>query len=582
MSSPWGRIGAWAAEAEREEAEERAAAEAETAAGHTAESQSFPSLKEAVSAKPKKKKKQTLSEFYLGTYSSYGGGGLGGDAKVTEYNRLTPQEMMLLPTGPKERSAEELQYGRLGGGFSSYGRTGPHAGRGMRHYEDSDGSWGSGRRQHGGFNEERRGPSSRVSDFDQSSRADEVDNWAMTKKVIPSMDSGRQNRYGGLGTGGSGGFSKADEADNWTAGKRSIPTRSSTFGSGFADSGPEPDRWSRGGVRESGPEPDRWSRGGVRDSGPEPDRWSRGGVRDSGPEPDRWSRGGVRDSGPEPDRWSPGGGGGIREERPILALDPPQGWVNELVVKTNKSNPFGAAKPREEVLVEKGLDWKKLDSEIEAKKETTRPTSAHSSRPSSAQSSKPEGPLQQGIENAIKPRPKVNPFGDAKPREVLLEERGQDWRKIDLDLDRRRIDRPETEEEKILKDEIDHLKKEVEKNSTRSSEPARDQHSLHEKLLHKERELELLIKDLENKVRFGQKAVERPGSGAGSFSDGPPSQSGSIDSSRSVEFTNRPRSRGTADAWTRPGDERRRFQGGRDRGFQGNRDMERPRSRERW
>ncbi|XP_039041082.1 eukaryotic translation initiation factor 4B2-like isoform X3 [Hibiscus syriacus] len=579
MSSPWGRIGAWAAEAEREEAEERAAAEAETAAGHTAESQSFPSLKEAVSAKPKKKKKQTLSEFYLGTYSSYGGGGLGGDAKVTEYNRLTPQEMMLLPTGPKERSAEELQYGRLGGGFSSYGRTGPHAGRGMRHYEDSDGSWGSGRRQHGGFNEERRGPSSRVSDFDQSSRADEVDNWAMTKKVIPSMDSGRQNRYGGLGTGGSGGFSKADEADNWTAGKRSIPTRSSTFGSGFADSGPEPDRWSRGGVRESGPEPDRWSRGGVRDSGPEPDRWSRGGVRDSGPEPDRWSR---------------GGGGGIREERPILALDPPQGWVNELVVKTNKSNPFGAAKPREEVLVEKGLDWKKLDSEIEAKKETTRPTSAHSSRPSSAQSSKPEGPLQQGIENAIKPRPKVNPFGDAKPREVLLEERGQDWRKIDLDLDRRRIDRPETEEEKILKDEIDHLKKEVEKNSTRSSEPARDQHSLHEKLLHKERELELLIKDLENKVRFGQKAVERPGSGAGSFSDGPPSQSGSIDSSRSVEFTNRPRSqgtadartrprsRGTADAWTRPGDERRRFQGGRDRGFQGNRDMERPRSRERW
>ncbi|XP_039041083.1 eukaryotic translation initiation factor 4B2-like isoform X4 [Hibiscus syriacus] len=564
MSSPWGRIGAWAAEAEREEAEERAAAEAETAAGHTAESQSFPSLKEAVSAKPKKKKKQTLSEFYLGTYSSYGGGGLGGDAKVTEYNRLTPQEMMLLPTGPKERSAEELQYGRLGGGFSSYGRTGPHAGRGMRHYEDSDGSWGSGRRQHGGFNEERRGPSSRVSDFDQSSRADEVDNWAMTKKVIPSMDSGRQNRYGGLGTGGSGGFSKADEADNWTAGKRSIPTRSSTFGSGFADSGPEPDRWSRG------------------------------GVRDSGPEPDRWSRGGVRDSGPEPDRWSPGGGGGIREERPILALDPPQGWVNELVVKTNKSNPFGAAKPREEVLVEKGLDWKKLDSEIEAKKETTRPTSAHSSRPSSAQSSKPEGPLQQGIENAIKPRPKVNPFGDAKPREVLLEERGQDWRKIDLDLDRRRIDRPETEEEKILKDEIDHLKKEVEKNSTRSSEPARDQHSLHEKLLHKERELELLIKDLENKVRFGQKAVERPGSGAGSFSDGPPSQSGSIDSSRSVEFTNRPRSqgtadartrprsRGTADAWTRPGDERRRFQGGRDRGFQGNRDMERPRSRERW
>ncbi|GMI87742.1 eukaryotic translation initiation factor 4B1 [Hibiscus trionum] len=531
MSKPWGGAGAWAAEAEREEAEERAVAEAAAAAGPTAESQSFPSLKEAVSAKPRKKK-MTLSEFTMGTYSSSGGGGLSG-ARVTEHNRLTPEEMMLLPTRPKERSSEELQYGRLGGGFSSYGRSGPGAGRGMRDREDSDGSWGSGRRQHGGFNEERRGPSSRVSDFDQPSRADEVDNWAMAKKASPSLDAGRQNRYGGLGTGGNGGFSRADEVDNWTAGRRPIPTRSSTFGSGFRDSGPEPDRWSRG-----------------------------------------------------------GGGGGIREERPRLVLDPPRGEVNELVVKTNRSNPFGAAKPREEVLADKGLDWKKLDSEIEAKKEISRPTSSHSSRPSSAQSSRSEGPQQQGIENAIKPRPKVNPFGDAKPREVLLEQRGQDWRKIDLDLDRRRIDRPETEEEKILKEEIDGLKKELEKNSTPSSEAAGDQHSLREKLLHKERELEMLIQDLENKVRFGQKSVGRPGSGAGrpgsgagrtgSFPDRPPSQSGSIDGSRSVEFMDRPRSRGTTDAWTRPGDERRGFQGGRDRGFQGNRDMDRPRSRERW
>ncbi|XP_039006844.1 eukaryotic translation initiation factor 4B2-like isoform X2 [Hibiscus syriacus] len=519
MSKPWGRIGAWAAEAEREEAEERAAAEA---SGPTAESQSFPSLKEAVRAKPKNKK-MSLSEFNQGTYSSSGGGGLGG-AKVTEHNRLTPEEMMLLPTRPKERSSEEFQYGRLGGGFSSYGRSGPGAGRGIRDREDSDGSWGSGRRQHGGFNEERRGPPSRVSDFDQPSRADEVDNWAMEKKASPSLDSGRQNRYGGLGTGA---FSKADEVDNWTTGKRSNPTRSSTFGSGFRDSGPEPDRWSRS--------------------------------------------------------------GGTREDRPRLVLDPPRGEVNELVVKTNRSNPFGAAKPREEVLAEKGLDWKKLDSEIEAKKETSRPTSAHSSRPSSAQSSRSEGPQQQGFENAIKTRPKVNPFGAAKPREVLLEERGQDWRKIDLDLDRRRMDRPETEEEKILKEEIDNLKKELEKKLTPSSESAGDQHSLREKLSHNERELEMLIQDLENKVRFGQKCVERPGSGAGrtgSFPDRPPLQSGSIDGSRSVEFMDRPRSRGTRDAWTRPGDERRGFkggfQGGRDRGFQGNRDMDRSRSRDRW
>ncbi|GMI99752.1 eukaryotic translation initiation factor 4B1 [Hibiscus trionum] len=376
MSKAWGGIGAWAAEAEREEEEERKAA---AAAVPPPESKGFPSLREAASAKPKKTR-MTLSEFTMGTYSSSGGGvvGGGGGARLTDYNRLTHEEMILLPTRPKERSTEEMQHGRLGGGFPSYGRSGPPARR--VNNDESDGSWGSGRRQYGGF-DERRGLSSRVSDYDQLSRADEVDNWAMAKKTIPSFDSGRQNRYGGLGTGGNGGISRANEADNWTAGKRSVPARSSTFGSGFRDSEPE-------------------------------HRWAGGGGR-----------------------------GGFSEGRHRLVLDPPRGEVNEPVVKTNKSNPFGAARPREEVLAEKGLDWKKLDSEIEAKKVASRPTSSHSSRPSSAQSCRSEGPQQQGVANLVKPRPKVNPFGVAKPREVLLEERGQDWRKIDLELDRRRMDR---------------------------------------------------------------------------------------------------------------------------------------------
>ncbi|OMO81630.1 Plant specific eukaryotic initiation factor 4B [Corchorus olitorius] len=467
----------------------------------------------------------TLSEFNMGSYSSSGGGGVGGGVRASEYSKLTPEEMMILPTRPKERSAEEMQFGRLGGGFSNYGRSGPPAGRVMRDREDSDGSWGSGRRQYGGFDEERRGPPSRVSDYDQPSRADEVDNWAMAKKPMPSFDSGRQSRYGGLGSGGGGGMSRADEVDNWTAGKRPIPTRSSTFGSGFRDSGPEPDRWTRG-----------------------------------------------------------GGGGGFRDERPKLVLDPPRGEVDEPVVKTNRPNPFGAARPREQVLAEKGLDWKKLDSEIDAKKVTSRPTSSHSSRPTSAQSSRSEGPQQQGIENAVKPRPKVNPFGDAKPREVLLEERGQDWRKIDLELERRRMERPETEEERTLKEEIDNLKKELEKESTLES--AGDQSTLCDTLIQKEKELDLLTQELD-KLRIGQKAVERPGSGAnrtGSFPDRPPSQSGSIDGSRPVEYMDRPRSRGTADVWIRPADDHRRggFHGGRDRGFLGNRDLDRSRSRDRW
>ncbi|XP_054806458.1 eukaryotic translation initiation factor 4B2 [Prosopis cineraria] len=529
MSKPWGRAGDWAAEAERAEAEEREAAAAAAATG----SQNFPSLKEAVNAKPKKKK-MSLSEF--NSFSSAAGGGI-----ATEYKGLTPDEMLRLPTGPKDRSTDEMPYNR---GFSSFGRSGPPQGR-MRDRDDNDGSWGGGRRSYGGFDEERRGPTSRVSDYDQPSRADEVDNWASVKKSLPSFDSGRQNRYGSLGGG-----SRADEKDNWSVGKTPLRARSSTFGTGFRDSGMEPDHWTRGPSRDS------------------------------------------------------------ERERRRLILDPPKGNapVNE-PVKTNKTNPFGAAKPREEVLAEKGVDWKKVDFEIEAKK-TSRPSSSHSIRPSSSQSSRSEDTGLQETENMVKPRPKVNPFGDAKPRELLLQERGKDWRKIDLELEHRGVDRPETREEKLLKEEIDNLKK-LDKQSTVNSskesveEVGGDQTSLQEILLQKERELESLIRDLDDKVRFGQKAIERPGSGAGrpgssvgrpgsgagrpgsgvgraaGFPDRPHSQSGSFEDSRSLEFTDRPPSRGTGDVWTRP-DDRRPFQGARDRGFPNSRVLDRSRSRERW
>ncbi|CAL5421254.1 unnamed protein product [Camellia sinensis] len=525
MSKPWGSFsgaGAWAAEAERAEAEEKeqAAAAAAAAAAGDGDSQSFPSLKEAAATK-QKKKKMSLQEFNMQSSVSVGSRG-------RRDSGLTPDEMFRLPTGPKERSEDEMQYGRLGGGFSNYGRS-P-----MRDRDGGgDTSWGGGggRRSYGGFEDDRRAqPPSRVSDFDQPSRADEVDNWAMGKKPLASFDSGRPSRYSSLGGGGGGlGMSRADEVDNWGAGKKTIPTRSSNFGSGFRDSGPEPDRWTRG-----------------------------GGFRDE-------------------------------RERPRLVLDPQRAEGAPPVVepvKTNKPNPFGDARPREEVLAEKGLDWKKLDSEIEAKK-SSRPTSSHSSRPSSAQSSRSEGPALQGMEGVLKPRPKVNPFGDAKPREILLQEKGVDWRKIDLELEHRGVDRrkPETEAERNLKAEIDHLKKELEKESASigNREPlegsSEDQTSLNDVILSKEKELELLIREMDDKVRFGQKAVERPGSGAGrvsGFPERPPSQSGAFEESRSMEFMERPRSRGTGgDMWTRQGDDRRSFQGGRERGFLGNRDMDR-------
>nr|KYP36481.1 hypothetical protein KK1_042399 [Cajanus cajan] len=70
-------------------------------------------------------------------------------------------------------------------------------------------------------------------------------------------------------------------------------------------------------------------------------------------------------------------------------------------------------------------------------------------------------------------------------------------------------------EEKLLKEEIDNLKKELEKESAINSnkefadEAGGDQTSTHAILQQKEKELEQLIRDLDDKVRFGQKAVQQ-------------------------------------------------------------------------
>ncbi|CAN7035570.1 hypothetical protein IGI04_032453 [Brassica rapa subsp. trilocularis] len=537
MSKPWGGIGAsWADEAERADEEQAATA---------GDEQSFPSLKEAAtSTKSKKKKKMTLSEFTKGA----GSGSVG----------MTREQMIQLPTGPRQRSEDEMQRGGIGGGFSSYG--GGRSGGMSRGGDDSNGSWGGGgggRRGYGGFDDDQRG-SARVSEFPQVSRADEVDDWGKGKKSVAAFDQGRQGRYGGLGGGGGGGtfgggggsyaggggsggsyggggggsygsgggLSKADEVDNWGAGKsHSSLTKSSTFGSGHRESGPEPDRWARG-----------------------------------------------------------VSSGGVQEERRRLVLEPRKVVVDDsgvsetqTDVKTSKPSPFGAARPREQVLAEKGLDWKKLDSDIEAKKESSQ-TSAQSSRPSSSQSNRSESLASNN--NVEKPRPKVNPFGDAKPREVLLEEQGKDWRKMDSELEHRSVDRPETEEERLLKEEIEELRKKLEKGAAIAPESKETQQESsdsdnHNLLREKEKDLELLIRELDDKVRFRPRAAERPGSGAGrtgsNYGERPHSRGGSVDESRSVESSmERPRSRGAGG-----GDDRRNFQGSKERGFFSNRNFDR-------
>lgn len=133
----------------------------------------------------------------------------------------------------------------------------------------------------------------------------------------------------------------------------------------------------------------------------------------------------------------------------------------------------------------------------------------------------------------------------------------------------------------MLKEEIEELRKKLEKESIApeiKQEPGTNNnhnHDLPETLRGKEKDLEILTRELDDKVRFRQKPVERPGSGAGrtgSYSERTHSRSGSIDESRSFESTERPRSRGAVDAWVRPvDDQRRNFQGSKERGFFSNR-----------
>jgi hypothetical protein len=202
-----------------------------------------------------------------------------------------------------------------------------------------------------------------------------VDNWTSTKKAAPpppvnSFNRSSNERYNAGGQASrydaSGQGSRADEADNWAAGKKpeSSDYRSGSFGSMNAE------RW--GGRREEG-----------------------FGFSDR------------------------------HRERPRLVLHPPSRPRNDSLRASplsdapqvdapkpkSKPNPFGFARPREEVLAKRGEDWKKLESDIESRSSSL-PTSAHSSRPQN-----PTTVLPQAC-------PRDNPFGDAKSQEVLVEKMG--------------------------------------------------------------------------------------------------------------------------------------------------------------
>ncbi len=476
MAKPWSGAGAWAAEAEWADAQAKEREAFKGVGGQDAFT--FPSLGDAATAKPKKKKGQTfsLSEITVGKYVGPGGKTRG----VTDTAKLTTEEMMMLPTGPRNRSEDEhAEIGGLGGGFRDYGgNRGDRVDReerrerggfgggfaGEREREggggfgrdrerddgpsraDEDDKWGASKKfvpsqgverggdRGGGYEEDRR--SGRVSDRDLPSRADEVDNWGSSKKFVPSAPAGgdgyadrrisgrfeERRLSGGYDDALVGGPSRADEVDNWGKGKKFVPTaapthRGSRFDIAFKDAGAEADRWAR---REP--------------------------VREVEPRVSERPRLKLQPRTVPVDTFSPSPAPLASETNGEKVLHPvlDDTLTEEQHQSTQKSkprpNPFGQARPREEVLAEKGQDWRKIDASLETHRESfrrpgSRPSSSHSSRGGGGVSSKPRTP-EIGLESVANPRPRPNPFGEATPREVLLEQKGKDWRILDVDLER--------------------------------------------------------------------------------------------------------------------------------------------------
>ncbi|XP_051133783.1 eukaryotic translation initiation factor 4B3 [Andrographis paniculata] len=324
--SAWAKPGAWALDAEENESELlKQSKEDAVGSGKGGDTADFPSLSAAAAVtKSKKKKPQKLSLQEFATF------GAEKPAASSQPKGLTPDELMMLPTGPRQRTAEELDRNKLGGGFRSYGG-------GLRDEQP---------RRQGSFN---RDANREIA----PSRADEIDNWAAAKKS-PGFD--RRDR------GDRGGFfsdqSRADEVDNWASNKSFVPS--------------EPRRYDRRGSFGS----DSNSSGGGADS----NNWIKrkeeerrtGGAFDSL----RQRRGGF--DGADSETWGKkpeeaAGAGG----RPRLNLQPRTVPVSNTSapasgaaspVKAKGSNPFGEARPREEVLKEKGQDWKEIDEKLESNK----------------------------------------------------------------------------------------------------------------------------------------------------------------------------------------------------------------------
>ncbi|PSS21728.1 Eukaryotic translation initiation factor 4B3 like [Actinidia chinensis var. chinensis] len=349
VTSAWAKPGAWALDSEEHEAEllqqhqdvsfPKISSSRAVNGGGAAD---FPSLAAVASTKTKKKKPQpmSLSEFV-------------NPAQPVKPKGLTPEDLMTLPTGPRERTAEELDRSRLGGGFRSYGTRGD---------ESSNSRWGTSR---GSDEPRRQGGFGRDSSRELApSRADDVDDWAAKKLVSGNSFERRERAERGERGGFFGSESRADDSDSWVSNKSFVPSEGRRFEGirerrvGFeSNGGADSQNW----VRKKEEEGRRIvaNGGGAFDSLRE--RRSGSDSTSNGADSEAWGK--KREEG--------SGSGG----RPRLNLRPRtlpvgNGQQNGSVTppKLKGSNPFGDARPREVVLKEKGQDWKELDEKLESMK----------------------------------------------------------------------------------------------------------------------------------------------------------------------------------------------------------------------
>ena len=209
--------------------------------------------------------------------------------------------------------------------------------------------------------------------------------------------------------------SRADEVDNWGKAKKFVPTPSRGAGGGFDST-----------FREAGADAEgKWARKEPVARDPEQPRVSerprlklapRSVPVDSPPRPALASTvvNGEKD------------GGEAEEQQPSPAQKPKA-----------RFNPFGGARPREEILAEKGQDYRKIDAELEVPRERFgRPGSSHSTRPGSRPGTPGGVSSRPGTPEVTRSRP--SPFGEARPCDInVVEARGKDSQTLNVDLERR-------------------------------------------------------------------------------------------------------------------------------------------------